>query len=190
MKKQNNLLMIIGLFLNLMFLFFVPLTETNFTGITQNYPVLVFLWSFISTGIILTTLVQCAVLLPFHLPKVKLWSLRIFGFLIMTMLCPYDLRLSGFLSAIHLIFAYLFFFTISGLFLFLLTQMQFYYPVHYYRIRNFYLILSLLCGLIFMVSMSINGLFEVIYTLNLIFSSHFLLRVLIKESLHHEKSGN
>lgn len=186
MKKRNNLLAIIGLVLNLMFLFFIPLTETNFTGIAQDHPVLVFLWSFGSTGIILYTLIQCAELLPFHLPKVKLYSLLILVFLIVAMLCPYDLSTSSILSAAHLIFSYLFFFTISGLFLFLLTQMQFYSPSHYYRIRNFYLIISLLCGFIFMVSMSINGLFEVIYTLNLIFSSHFLLQVLIKESLDNK----
>lgn len=164
MKKLTIFLCICVLGFNLFLALQVPLFTTNFTGLTQTHPFQVSLWALGSSLLFLIQLNDCAKHLSLSKQKRYLWAILCELLCLMTLFLPYTPDKSPLLSGLHLVGAYGFFLSISGYYLFLLVKIQFHELPFFQKSLMSYLCLFFLCGFIFMHYLSINGLFEVIYT--------------------------
>lgn len=159
---------------NLALAFQFPLTQVNFTGIMHESPVPVLLWACISSLGILHQLNILAKKVFISQKRIVLISIIIELFCFLTLVTPYAPETNALSSSLHLIFAGFFFFGISFYFLFLLFHFSLINPKKAEQIHKFYILICFISGIIYMAFLSINGLFEVVYTSGLAISIYLI----------------
>lgn len=179
MKKPLCLLETwITLIINLSLGFFFPLTKINFTGLTAQYPILIFLWVSISCNTLLHQLLTCLSHLKKNSKTIKFACLIIECLWIFALILPYDPIYHPYASSFHLVFSGAFFFSITALFLYTLWNAMPYCFKQIQILFQFYLLSVFLCCFIYMAYLSINGLFEIIYTCSLSICTNRLLMLI------------
>lgn len=179
MKKPLYLLETwITLIINLSLGFIFPLTKTNFTGLTAQYPILIFLWVSISCNTLLHQLLTCLSLMKKNSKTIKLTCFIIECLWIVALILPYDPIHYPYSSSFHLVFSLAFFFSITALFLYTLWSIMPYCFKQIQILFQLYFVSVFLCCFIYMAYLSINGLFEIIYTCSLTICTYRLLMII------------
>lgn len=187
---KNHLFLLetlITLLINLSLCFFFPLTKTNFTGLTAQYPLVIFLWVSFSCNTILHQIITILTLIQKKNKPTVLACFNIELFWMLALALPYDPANLPYSSAFHLLFSGIFFFSITALFLYTLFHAMPYCIKQAYLLFQFYFISLFLCCFIYMAYLSINGLFEIIYTCSMSICT-ILLLFIIQSKISKENS--
>ncbi len=154
------------LLINLLTALLVPLKQTNFTGQLADYRLMIWAWALISGGLLLLQMAFYAESWNISFGR-RLFPGFLFLCLLLTLLCPYAPQSNRFFTAMHLLFALLFFLGVSGYFWILLVRLHFYDFKQARQIAHLYQITCLLCTLLYLEALSITASFELLYTCGL-----------------------
>lgn len=179
MKKHLFLLETLAtLLINISLGFFFPLTKTNFTGLTAEYPLIILLWVSFSCNTILHQLLTLLTLIKKKSQGTLLTCFGIECFWILALVLPYNPTNMPYSSTFHLIFSGAFFFSITALFLYTLFHAMPYCMRQAQLLFQLYFISLFFCCFIYMAYLSINGLFEILYTCSISVCTYALLFIM------------
>ncbi len=165
MKKTNLLLLTLLILVSNLWMFFIgSSTETNFTGLMKTHLWIVIFWAFFNAFLNIGCLNTIATTLNKNKKVFVQIEFATITCLVFALIFQYDQSKSILFTNLHLLFAYGFFLGINSLFLYLLLEIQSINPSLFQKIIFYYILLGSICICIFMIYMSVNGLFEIIFT--------------------------
>ena len=159
----------IHLFLNIIVVIITLFTASyttiyydNFTSLATNHLPILLLWSNVCCIITLYLLYDLSKL-TISTRNTKYYLFIIFIFQVLTTIFNFDK--SSLFQLLHLIFAYAFFLSINFYFIYLIYHFSLTNNALYNKLNQYYYALLTICMFIFMYYMSINTLFEIVFTI-------------------------
>ena len=134
----------------------------NFTSLATNHFPILLLWSNVCCIITLYLLYDISKLTLNNKHK-KYYLIIIYIFQLLTTLFNFDK--SSIFQLLHLIFAYAFFLSINFYFIYLNYQFSLRNNIVSTKLNQYYYAILAICMFIFMYFMSINTLFEIVFTI-------------------------